>query len=243
MTVILQPTTRVITALDLITRSMRLINAVAAGEVVDATDSVDALSTLNEMIDNWNTERISVYGMSNESYTLSAGVASYSYGLGGDFDAERPVHIRDPFSIYNGVSREIRLIPQEIYDRVFMKEQPGPWPIRVLFVNSYPLAQMTFWPVPTVDLPIQIPVSRLLSNITALSQEILLPPGYLRALRYSLAVELWPEYPNASTDINTIKAIAIGSRADVQRANQTDPIATFDDVPFADFPYNYLGDV
>lgn len=227
----INPDARVITALDLLTRSMKLISAIGAGEELDPEDAVDGLSTFNEMLDNWTTERISVYGVTNETFALQAGIAQYSYGPGGDFNSDRPVHIRDPFSIVDGVSRRIGLIPQEEYDRIALKNQPGSWPIKALMVNSFPLAEMFFWPVPITMMQIQIPVSRQLTHITDLTQVISLPPGYLRALRFSLAAELWPEYSNGSTDINTIKQIAMGSRADIQRANQTDPIATFDDVP------------
>lgn len=240
----LNPDPRAITALDLISRSFRLINVLAAGETAESDDAVDGLSVLNELLDNWSTERISVYGIANEAYDLQAGVKTYTYGPGGDFNADRPVHIRDPFSIVDGVSRQIKLVPQEIYDRITLKDQPGSWPDRALFVNSYPLAEITFWPVPTAVVSVQIPVSRQLTHINDLTTIILLPPGYLRALRYSLAVDLWPEYSNASTDINTIKSIAIGSKADIQRNNQTDPIATFDDVPSVHrWDNGYLGGV
>ncbi len=41
------------TALDIITRALRLINAIEAGETATAEDAVDGLAALNEMVHGW----------------------------------------------------------------------------------------------------------------------------------------------------------------------------------------------
>lgn len=236
MPIILNPTVRVITALDLIQRSMKLINALAVGQTLDdGEDQQDALSTFNELLDNWNTEKISVYGKIPQDFPTQAGVKDYTIGPGGDFDTERPVYIDNAICIRSGVSYPIEIINQREYDRISLKSQPSGFVTRLLYTNSFPLGQVTVWPVPdTADLTLRLAIPRQLSNITTLSQVIYLPPGYLRALRFCLAVELWPEYTNPSTDIGTIKAIANSAKADISRANMVDPIAFFTDVPGVD---------
>ena len=48
------------TASDQINGALRLIGQLAESEVPSAATAQDALSALNQMIDSWNTERLSV---------------------------------------------------------------------------------------------------------------------------------------------------------------------------------------
>ena len=49
------------TAGDQINRALRLLGVLAEGETPSASESQDALMALNQMIDSWNTERLSVF--------------------------------------------------------------------------------------------------------------------------------------------------------------------------------------
>ena len=49
------------TAGDQINRALRLLGVLAEGETTSAAASQDALMALNQMIDSWNTERLSVF--------------------------------------------------------------------------------------------------------------------------------------------------------------------------------------
>lgn len=48
------------TAIDIITRSLRLINAIEAGEAPTSEDAVDALAALNEMVNGWELAGIHI---------------------------------------------------------------------------------------------------------------------------------------------------------------------------------------
>ena len=48
------------TAIDIITRALRLINAIEAGEVAQAEDAVDGLAALNEMVNGWENAGIHI---------------------------------------------------------------------------------------------------------------------------------------------------------------------------------------
>ena len=52
------------TAIDIITRSLRLINAIEAGETPSSEDAVDGLAALNEMVNGWENAGIHI-GWSN----------------------------------------------------------------------------------------------------------------------------------------------------------------------------------
>ena len=52
------------TAIDMVTRALRLVNIMEAGEVAQAEDAVDGLAGLNEMVNGWENSGIHI-GWSN----------------------------------------------------------------------------------------------------------------------------------------------------------------------------------
>lgn len=68
------------TALDLITGALRKINVLAAGEVPSSAEQSDALAVLNDLIDTWSTEHLSVINNTENVLTFQNGKATYSVG-------------------------------------------------------------------------------------------------------------------------------------------------------------------
>ena len=52
------------TAIDIVTRSLRLVNILEAGETASAEDAVDGVKSLNEMVNGWENSGIHI-GWSN----------------------------------------------------------------------------------------------------------------------------------------------------------------------------------
>lgn len=226
--------TQSITAFNLIRRSLYLINALAEGETPSAEQANDALSTLNEMIDAWSTQTLAVYGSVTDEFVLTPGVQSYTYGAGGTLDAQRPVYVDDAYCIRNGVTTPVRIITDDEWNRISLKAQPGAVAEELLWVNSYPLSEVHVWPIPDTAVTLGLSVKRVLTSVPSLQTTIALPPGYIRALRYNLAVDLWPEYSNRLTDIGQVRKTAMDSKGDIKVANMQDITAKFDDVPNVD---------
>lgn len=220
-----------ITALGLIRRAMLLINAVAAGEMPAEEELNDGLLTLREMIDNWNTKTLAVYSSLNENLQLVPGKSEYAWGPMGDFVSPRPVFLNNVTHVRNGVSTPVRIVAQEDYDLISIKGNPSPIVEQALYVNTHPQGRLIVWPVPTEATVLNVNAAMQLTAPVTLQTLISLPPGYRQAMRYNLAVMLWPEYTNTSTDIDSIKQIARTSLGDVKRANITTPTMTFQDMP------------
>jgi hypothetical protein len=53
-------------AADQINRALRLLGVLAEGETPSASVSQDALMALNQMIDSWNTERLSIFSTQDQ---------------------------------------------------------------------------------------------------------------------------------------------------------------------------------
>lgn len=236
-------TTQTITTMDLIRRSMMLINAVAAGETPSDADLNDALLTFNEMIDSQKLESLVGYQLAPETFTLKPGKSEYRWGAAvppgnNDFIAEQPVWVNGATCIRLGISTPVEIISQDDYDLIPIKSTPSAVVEKMLFIGGGATnATVILYPVPTEAVTLSINTATQISGPLTLQDEIALPPGYLRMYRYCLAVELWPEYTNPSTDIAAIKAIAKEALGKLKVAHIDTPLARFDDVPGVESDY------
>jgi len=219
---------------DQITGAMRLLGVLAEGETPSAATANDALFALRQMIDSWDTERLSVFSTKDVVYNWPSGQISRTYGPTGDVVGERPVllddstYFRDP---QTNVSYGIKFINQQQYDGIAVKTVTSTYP-QVMWINmSYPNIEMVIYPVPLRLLEWHfISVDRLTQPAT-LATAILFPPGYLRAFRYNLACELAPEFGVEPSP--TVSRIAMYSKRDLKRINNPDDIMAL--------PYSIVG--
>ena len=213
------------TAGDQINRALRLLGVLAEGETPSAATSQDALTALNQMIDSWNTERLSVFNTQDQIYTWPAGQITRTLGPSGDFTGNRPVllddatYYRDPGT---NVSFGIKFINQQQYDGIAVKTVTSTYP-QVMWINmEYPNITMTVYPKPTRDLEWHFISVEELSQPATLTTDILFPPGYLRAFTYNLAMEIAPEFGIEPSP--QVTRIAMTSKRNLKRINNPDDI-------------------
>jgi hypothetical protein len=213
------------TAGDQINGALRLIGQLAEAEVPSAATSEDALATLNQMIDSWNTERLSVFSTQDQVFSWTPGFITRTLGPTGDFIGNRPIliddstYFRDPAS---GISFGIKLINQQQYNGIAVKTVTSTYP-QVMFVNmTYPNITMTVYPVPTKVLEWHFVSVQELTSPALLSTPLAFPPGYLRAFKYNLACELAPEFGVEPSP--TVQRIAMTSKRNLKRINNPDDI-------------------
>ena len=70
---------------DQINGALRLIGQLAEGETPSAATSDDALTALNQMLDSWSAERLSVFSTQDQMFTWPASTKSRTIGPTGDF--------------------------------------------------------------------------------------------------------------------------------------------------------------
>jgi len=213
------------TAGDIINGSLRLLGVLAEGETPSADTSQDALRAMNQMIDSWNTERLSVFSTQDQVFTWPSGQLSRTLGPSGDFVGNRPVllddatYFRDPGT---GVSYGIKFINQQQYDGIAVKTVTSTFP-QVIFVNmTFPDIEMYIYPRPTRDLEWHFISVEELSQPATLDTVLHFPPGYLRAFRYNLACELAPEF--GVEPAPQVQRLAMASKRNLKRINNPDDI-------------------
>ena len=213
------------TALELITRAMKLANIIGEGQVPSGDQSVDALADLNELIDSMNADGLMIYRTSDSVVATVANQASYTVGVGGNWNITRPIDIDAAYVVYQGISYPVTEITADQYSKIGLKTQTEPWPRHYLYVNDFPLATVVLWPVPSQALPLYLTVNTSLPAVT-LATTLNLAPAYSAYLRAQLAAILCPSYgrePSAS-----IVKMAAKAMSDIKRANYAPGIASFD---------------
>jgi hypothetical protein len=213
------------TAGDIINGSLRLLGVLAEGEVPSAETSQDALMAMQQMIESWNTERLSVFSTQDQVFTWPSGVLSRTLGPSGNFVGNRPVllddstYFRDPGT---GVSYGIKFINQQQYNGIAVKTVTSTFP-QVIFVNmTFPDIEMYIYPRPTRDLEWHFISVEELTQPATLATTLHFPPGYLRAFRYNLATEMSPEFGMEPS--SQVMRIAMTSKRNLKRINNPDDI-------------------
>jgi hypothetical protein len=221
----------VYTAGDQINRALRLIGVLAEGETTSASVMQDSLMALNQMIDSWNTERLSVFVTQDQIFTWPAGLISRTLGPSGDFIGNRPVlvddatYYRDPGT---NVSFGIKFINQQQYNGIAVKTVTSTYP-QVCWVNmGNPDVTLTIYPRPTRDLEWHFVSVQELTNPATLATDLFFPPGYLRAFTYNLAMEIAPEFGVEPSP--QVQRIAMASKRNLKRINNPDDVMS---MPYA----------
>lgn len=208
------------TAGEIIKGSLRLIGQLAEGEEPSADTMQDSIMAVNQMIQSWNTERLSVFSTQDQTFVWPAGQAMRSIGPTGDFVGNRPVEIDDATYFKDpqtNLSFGIKLINQQQYDGIALKIVVSTYPQVMWVNNTFPNMEMTIYPVPTKALEWHIISVEELTQVTSVATDMYFPPGYLRAFRYNLAMELAPEFGVEPTP--QVTRIAMTSKRNLKRIN------------------------
>jgi len=218
------------TAGDQINRALRLLGILAEGETPSAATSQDALMAMNQMIDSWNTERLSVFCTEDQVFTWPSSQIKRTLGPSGDFVGNRPIQLDDAtyFKAPSGVSYGVKFINQDQYNGIAVKTSTSTFP-QVIFVNNtFPNVEMFIYPMPTQDLEWHFISVKQLTQPAALTTELHFPPGYLRAFTYNLAMEIAPEFGVEPSP--QVMRIAMTSKRNLKRINNPYDVMT---MPYA----------
>lgn len=187
------------TAGDMVAATLRTAGICGVGQVPLAEDSNDALELLSEIVETWKRERFLAY-RNVEVIIPSTGALSYAL-------PDRPPRLDSAFarqtapgntaSITNAgpVDYPLAIIDsQSDYNAISLK-QLTTFPAAVWYSPDYPFGSLYFWPVPMADqFTLHVFYRAGLPTYNVLTDPLGLPPEYVRALRYELAISLQINY-------------------------------------------------
>lgn len=205
-------------ALDIINSALRLIQTIGGGESCNATEAQDYLSVLNQMLDTWNAESLSIYGQNISTFPLVPAQQVYTLGEGGNFAlTPRPERI----TLVSVQSTAIGELPIQYttdegeWQAVQIKTLTSPLPQFVYDDGGYPLRRLSFYPIPSAALNTIIYSWSALAAFVDLVTPYSFPPAYIRAIRFNLALDL-----AAENGVDPVPAIVVDTARRSKRALQ-----------------------
>lgn len=207
---------------NLISSSLRLIGVLASGETASGAEAADGLDILNDMIDSWNTERLMVFTIQRQVFSLTSGVQDYTMGTGGDFNVDRPARIeRAGIISLTNPSQPLELpidyLTDAQWQNIPVKNIQSALSTKVWDDQNFPLRGLHYWPIPNTAIDATLYTWTALTQFADLVTDYTFPPGYAKALRYNLALDLAPEYGREVPA--SVAAQAVLSKAAIQSLN------------------------
>jgi hypothetical protein len=184
-----------LTVLDVISAAMRKINVLAQGETPQPQEANNAFQAFWLMLDSWSTYRSMIYSLSTDTYTIPVGVSQLTMGPTGQIQTPRPVRVQSAWILdSSGINRYFDLINDVGVVSLAVSSIPWYGNQKLFYNPTYPNGTLQFYPNTYYSGTLTVNSLKEIGPYSALNQQILMPPGYLRAMVYGLAVELAPEY-------------------------------------------------
>ncbi len=221
------------TALDIITSSLEQIQAYAPGDTISSADYSRSLSVLNDMLDEWSNSSLLVYANLEYSKVLTPGIQTYTVGVGGDINLNRPLDIQPGYGrayiLDNmGTNYPLNIVGQDEWNSILNRLDVADVPDTLFYDPQYPLGKINLYPIPDSNIyTLYFDSGIQFTEFTSLNQSVNLPVGYSSAIRKCLAVELHPYFITSPMNPLILKA-AMDAKATIKRKNKKPIVAIFD---------------
>jgi len=221
-------------ASDFIKSALRLTGSLRSGQNLSGDELKDSQMVLNDLLDAWSAQRIMVFvvqrvtlDQNQATLMLKASQQTYSLGNQGnneDFLLSRPARLERVSIMYSASQQTPVELPMDMYDDVQWqgianKSTPSLLPQVCYVEENFPDMNLSFWPVPTQANPVVLYPWALLNLFPDLTSQFSFPPGYARAIRYNLAVDLAAEFPCDMTKLQLVLKQAAIYKADIASFN------------------------
>lgn len=224
------------TVKDVITHVLRELNVIDYNETAEGPNAFFVLSKLVLMADLWQADRLTIQANRRKVFDLVANQASYTIGDGGDFDDYRPEFIADAGFINTYVNptqpleTPVTIYTDEEWARIALKTLTstivwGMWYEKTFDDATVGLGLGTIFVHPIITnigklaLYYPIPWANVTINTAGLNTTLTLPPGYLNAIVYNLALECaagFEKVPSADIVKKAATALTIVKRANIE---------------------------
>jgi hypothetical protein len=211
------------TTLNLITDVLLDMGVIADQETPTASQSVGALTKLNDMIESWNIDPLKLYGATEYVIPFVANQAEYTIGVGGNLNVARPDSINRAYvrnmsqPVNNRQDLPLVILTDQEWADIPVKEMSGTFPYAVWFNMTYPLITAHVTPVPNQTNYSLVFWDNNANATLALNTVLSFPPGYKRPIKSNLFIELAASYQIEVP--SSVALIAQSSKMAIDRHN------------------------
>jgi hypothetical protein len=205
-------------------QALTKLGVISANETMSASDADLALTSINNLIDEWKAHSLFLYYQLRVNWNLIPGTGTYTIGASGlaGVNTPRPVYLdlvsfvdttqSPPLEMY--MSR----LTDQAWDAIALKTLTSNLPTSYWYNSTYPLAELKLWPVPTqASLQGVLYYRAYIEEITSLDTDFTAPPAWRRMIIANLALELAPAFSRKPSE--SLERQAKESYAAVKRSN------------------------
>jgi hypothetical protein len=190
----------------IISRALRIINAVGLGETPSATDITNAAEALNQLVKEWQTDGMPLWALKAYAFPLVASQSAYTIGpSGADVTAEAPLNVISAIIRQTStlIDTPIRIITRVEYRELSTKFTNPTRPHTVSYNTPggndvFLHGTLNVYPVPDArtasDYTIRVFGQRPFQDFDASTDEPDFPQYWHNALVWGLADQLAYEY-------------------------------------------------
>jgi hypothetical protein len=222
--------------LDLLSASARLAGILADGETLQGNMPANMLTIAQDMMDEWQADRLKIFTVNRTSLPLTIGQQSYTLGAGGNLNMPRPERIeRMGMELIGSNPIQPPEIPISVLDddgwaNIRVKNVQGGYPLNCYpdysFVGNPPVMTCFFYQIPGQACNAVFYSWSPLSTFPDFTTDVIFPPAYARAIKYNLAIAFMAEYKLPPDQV--VMGIAQNSLAMLKEINLPSPILTCD---------------
>jgi hypothetical protein len=209
-------------ATEIITRAMRIVGVLGQNETPNSSEVNDGLVSLNDLLDSWDTDETYIYTIQSSTFPLTSGVNTYTIGIGGTFNTDRPIIFDSVVANLQGISYPLKQLNAQDYADIAYKANSTGIPEFYYCDFAFPLSTIYLYGSPSSGLTLTIGKTERLTQFADLTTNYDFPAGYNRLLNYGLALELAPEYGMTLTP--EAQFIASEAKANVRNRNLPEPV-------------------
>ena len=221
---------------SMIQASLERIRAYAPGQSMGAASSSRGLDQLNKYLDSLSNESLACYAKTTISFQLVPLKTQYTIGLTGspDINATRPLRLLEGAGMAysldaNGNRYPIEVVPQTRWNVLgnVTDTTQSTTPTIIFYDPQYPLGTINVYPSPTEGFMTYVTAYMQLAQMTNLTQEFSLPPGYELMIETGLAIQMWPFFKSGDPPASLVR-MATNAKRNVKRTNQNTDEAMID---------------
>ena len=240
------------TANQIISRALRILGVTVSGESTPAYEANDALSALNNMLDQWSNEKLMIYTVINNLYPITAGITDYTLGISGSGATWQSTQPTRPLNVQryagfiranqSGINTDYAMdyYPNDRFQNIFQKQISTNYPYAWTCDWNYPISLVRIYPSPTISTLFGLTEYAQLVKFSNLTDYCDMPPGYENAIVWNLALELCPEYGLEPSAVIVDKARE--TKAVIKRSNQQPVLMSVDRSLLTHGIYSIYGD-
>lgn len=194
------------TGSDIVIQALKKAGIVGSGRTPSAEDSQDALSDLNDMLSEWNTQRWMIWHLLDLEVVSTGQTTPYTIGPGGNFNvARRPdriesAYLRQFVSTGLNVDTPIEILPAyEEYSQISLKSLQS-FTLYGFLDSSWPLGNFSLYPWPNAArYGVHIQLKDVLPIIDLTTDLSTIPDHYVSCMKFNLARRLRQAYGKGMT--------------------------------------------